>query len=101
VNVLVSAISPYAAVRDEMRQRIGTFLEVYVNAPLGVCEQRDVKGIYRRVRAGEIHNVSGVDDPYEPPESPEVECRTDREQLEECTEKVLRAVEDRLTPSNP
>ncbi len=97
--VLVSAISPYAAVRDEMRRRIGEFLEVFVHAPLEVCERRDVKGIYRRARAGEIHNVTGVDDPYEPPASPEVECRTDREQLAESVAKVLKAVENRLTPS--
>lgn len=93
VIVLVSAISPYAAVRDEVRQRIGNFLEVFVHAPLHVCELRDVKGIYRQVRAGEIRNVSGVDDPYEQPMAPEVECRTDREQLAESTAKVLRAIE--------
>ncbi len=65
VIVLVFAISLYSAVRDEMRQRIGNFLEVFVNAPLDVCEQRDVKGIYRRARCGEIRNVTWMDDPYE------------------------------------
>jgi adenylylsulfate kinase len=63
VIVLVSAISPYAAVRDEVRQRIGNFLEVFVHAPLHVRELRDVKGIYRQVRAVEVRNVSSVDDP--------------------------------------
>ena len=100
VIVLVSAISPYAAVRNEMRQRIGNFLEVFVHAPLSVCQQRDVKGIYRRARSGEIRNVTGMDDPYEAPTAPEVECRTDREQLAESTEKVLRAVEQWLEESN-
>ena len=93
VIVLVSAISPYSAVRDEVRRRIGNFLEVYVNAPLAICEQRDVKGLYRRARAGELHHLTGVDDPYEPPPAPEIECRTDRETLAESTTKVLEAVD--------
>jgi adenylylsulfate kinase len=91
--VLVSAISPYRAARDEVRQRIGAFLEVWVHAPLAVCEQRDIKGIYRRARAGEIHNVTGLDDPYEHPIAPDVECRTDSETLEESAAKVLVALE--------
>ncbi len=91
--VLVSAISPYRAMRDEMRQRIGAFLEVWVHAPLAVCEQRDIKGIYRRARAGEIQHVTGLDDPYEHPVAPDVECRTDRETLEESAAKVLHAIE--------
>jgi adenylyl-sulfate kinase len=94
VIVLVSAVSPYRAVRDEMRQRIGNFLEVYVQAPLEVCEQRDLKGIYKRARAGEMDNVTGINDPYEPPLTPEVVCRTDRETLAESKTKVLDAVVD-------
>jgi bifunctional enzyme CysN/CysC len=93
VIVLVSAISPYGSVRDEVRRRIGNFLEVYVNAPLAICEQRDVKGLYRRARTGEIHHFTGVDDPYEAPAAPEIECRTDRETLAESTAKVLEAVD--------
>jgi adenylylsulfate kinase len=92
VIVLVAAISPYRALRDEMRARIGQFLEVYVNAPLEVVEQRDVKGIYRRARAGEMHGVTGLDDPYEPPLAPEVECKTDRETLSESVAKVLAKI---------
>jgi adenylylsulfate kinase len=91
--VLVSAISPYREAREEVRRSIGAFLEVWVHAPLTVCEQRDIKGIYRRARAGEIHNVTGVDDPYEHPMAPDVECRTDRETLEESGTKVLEAIE--------
>jgi adenylylsulfate kinase len=91
--VLVSAISPYRAVRDEVRQRIGAFREVWVHAPLAVCEQRDIKGIYRRGRAGEIHNVTGLDDPYEQPLAPDLECRTDLETLEESAAKVLEAID--------
>jgi adenylylsulfate kinase len=92
IVVLVSAISPYRATRQEVRRAIGRFLEVHVNAPLSVCEQRDPKGLYRRARAGEIHNFTGIDDPYEPPLSPEVRCDTDRESLSESTNKVVTAV---------
>jgi len=93
VITLVSAISPYRAIREEIRARIGSFLEVYVHAPLEVCEQRDLKGIYRRARAGEMHGVTGVDDPYEPPLAPEVECHTDRETPAESVKRVLDAVQ--------
>lgn len=89
VIVLVSAISPYREIREEVRQRIGNFIEVYVNAPLAVCEQRDVKGLYKKARSGEIKNFTGIDDPYEPPLNPEVECRTDLESVEESVAKVL------------
>jgi adenylylsulfate kinase len=89
VSVLVSAISPYRDIRQEVRQKIGNFVEVYVNAPLEVCEQRDVKGLYKKARAGEIKNFTGIDDPYESPLNPEVECRTDLETLEESVSKVL------------
>lgn len=95
VIVLVSAISPYAQVREEVRQRIGNFIEVYVNAPLEICEQRDVKGLYKKARKGEIKNFTGIDDPYEPPLTPEVECVTARESLEESVAKVLSALESR------
>jgi len=93
VIVLVSAISPYRQTRLEVKQKIGDFVEVYVNAPLGVCEERDVKGLYKRVRAGEITNFTGIDDPYEPPLDPHVECRTDLEEVEESVMKVLNKLE--------
>jgi adenylylsulfate kinase len=94
VIVLVSAISPYQEIREEVRQRIGNFVEVYVNAPLEVCEKRDVKGLYKKARSGEIKNFTGINDPYEPPLNPEVECRTDLETLEESASKVLAKLED-------
>ena len=75
---------------------IGEFAEIYVNAPLAVCEQRDVKGLYRKARSGQLPGFTGVDDPYEPPSNPEVECRTDRESLAESVDKVLRYLEPRL-----
>jgi len=94
VIVLVSAISPYRAIREEVRQKVGDFLEVYVNAPLATCEERDVKGLYKRARAGEILGFTGIDDPYEPPLNPEVECRTDQEELSESVAKVLQKLEE-------
>ena len=93
VIVLVSAISPYREIRSEVKQRIGNFIEVYINAPIEVCERRDVKGLYKRARAGEIKNFTGIDDPYEPPENPDVECRTDKETVEESVAKVLATLE--------
>jgi adenylyl-sulfate kinase len=96
VIVIVAAISPYRAVRDEVRARIGNFVEVYVNAPLETVEERDRKGIYRRCRSGELHGVTGMDDPYEPPLAPEVECRTDRETLADSVGKVLSTIDERL-----
>jgi adenylylsulfate kinase len=94
VIVLVSAISPYRQVREEVRQTIGDFVEVFVNAPLATCEERDVKGLYKRARAGEIKQFTGIDDPYEPPLNPEVECRTDLEELSESIAKVMNKLEE-------
>ena len=88
VIVLVSAISPYRDIREEVRQKIGNFVEIFVNAPLAVCEGRDVKGLYQKARQGEIKGFTGIDDPYEEPLNPEVECRTDLESLEESVAKV-------------
>lgn len=89
VVVLVAAISPYREMRDEVRGRIGDFVEVYVNAPLEVCEARDVKGLYKKARAGEIKQFTGINDPYEPPINPEIECRTDLETRDDSAANVL------------
>lgn len=94
VIVLVSAISPYREIRQEVREKIGDFVEVFVNAPLNVCEDRDVKGLYKRARAGEIKSFTGIDDPYEPPLNPEVECRTDLEELSESVNKVFAKLQE-------
>ncbi|MEO1376859.1 MAG: adenylyl-sulfate kinase [Cyanobacteria bacterium J06635_10] len=94
VIVLVSAISPYREIREELKQKIGDFVEVYVNAPLTVCEERDVKGLYKRARAGEIKNFTGISDPYEPPLNPTIECRTDLEELEESVAKIFNKLEE-------
>ena len=97
VIVLVSAISPYRAIRDEQRLRIGDFVEVFVNAPLTVCERRDVKGLYKKARSGQILGFTGIDDPYEPPLHPELECFTDRESIAESASKVLQFLERYLS----
>ena len=98
VVVLVSVISPYRTGREEARRRFPHFLEVFVNAPLSVCEARDPKGLYRKARKGLIPRFTGIDDPYERPISPEIECKTDEETLIQCTHKVLTALMDIRTP---
>lgn len=94
VVAITAAISPYRALRDEARQEIGRFVEVYVRCPLEVCIQRDVKGLYRRALAGEIGNVTGVSDPYEEPLSPEVVVPTDQEGAEASLARILARLND-------
>jgi bifunctional enzyme CysN/CysC len=94
VIVLIAAISPYRATREELRKNIPNFLEVYVNAPLAVCEQRDPKGLYRRARNGEISGFTGIDHPYEPPATPDVECRTQEETTTRSANKVIEAIQE-------
>lgn len=94
VIVLVSAISPYREIREEVRQSIRSFVEVYVNASLEVCEQRDVKGLYKKARTGEIKHFTGIDDPYEIPLCPEVECKTNEESVAESANKVLEKLKE-------
>ena len=90
---LVTVISPYATGRDAVRKRHDTsavpFVEVHVATPLEVCEARDPKGLYRRARAGEIARFTGVSDPYEPPDSPELVLVTDGRSAEACAQEVL------------
>lgn len=93
VIVLVSAISPYREIRQEVKAKIGDFIQVFVNAPLEVCEQRDVKGLYKKARAGEIKHFTGIDDPYEIPTDPDVECRTDIETEAESVAKVWQKLQ--------
>ena len=75
--------------REQVKQKIGDFVEVYVSTPLEVCEQRDVKGLYKRARAGQIKQFTGIDDPYEPPLNPEVNCETQQETVEQSAQHVL------------
>ena len=91
---ITAAISPYAAVRDEIREMtVATFVEVYVDAPLAVVEERDTKGLYKKARAGEIKNFTGISDPYEAPENPEVLVDTSKESIEDSAQKILDYLE--------
>ena len=89
--VLTAFISPYREDRDLVRNLInnGHFIEVYTKCPIPECEKRDPKGIYQRVRSGEIKEFTGISAPYEEPETPEILLETDKMIVEECIEKVL------------
>jgi adenylyl-sulfate kinase len=89
VICISAAIAPYSEAREWARQEIGNFVEIYVKCPIEVCRQRDVKGLYKLVDEGKIKNFTGVDDPYEEPESPELIIETDKETLEESVERIF------------
>ena len=90
---IAAAISPYREVRDEVRARIPNFIEVFVDCPVDVLAERDVKGLYRRALAGEIPQFTGVSDPYEPPVAPEVTVNSSTETPEESVEKIWATLE--------
>ncbi len=93
VAVIVSAISPYKEARDQVRRRIIDFVEVFVDVPLEVAAERDVKGLYKKAFAGEIGQFTGVSDPYEPPAAPDLVLKTDEETPQESARKVLEKLE--------
>ena len=93
VAVIVSAISPYKEARDQVRRRIIDFVEVFVDAPLEVCAERDVKGLYAKAYSGEIPQFTGVSDPYEPPAAPDLVLKTDEEEPQESARKVIEKLE--------
>jgi adenylylsulfate kinase len=93
VGVIVSAISPYKESRDQVRRRIIDFIEVFVDAPLEVCAERDVKGLYKKAYSGEIPQFTGVSDPYEPPVAPELTLKTDEEDPHESARRVIERLE--------
>jgi len=101
VPVITAAISPYREIRDEARKKMGDrFIEIYTEAPLEVCEERDVKGLYAKARSGEIKEFTGISDPYEPPENPEILIETDKQSPEESAQQILDYLEGRdLIPS--
>lgn len=88
IIVVVAAISPYRATRDEVRAKIANFVEVFVDCPIEVLAARDVKGLYKKALAGEVGNFTGISDPYEPPVNPDVTVRSDRESVEESVDRV-------------
>ncbi|MGM5488190.1 MAG: adenylyl-sulfate kinase [Nanobdellota archaeon] len=89
VGVVSAFISPYKESREKIRQQATNFIEIHVNAPLEICESRDVKGLYRRARAGEIQYFTGISDPYEAPETPELVLETHRESVDESVQRVM------------
>lgn len=88
VNI-VAAISPYREAREWARKEIGNFVEVYIRCPIEVCRLRDVKGLYKLVDEGKIKGFTGVDDPYEEPEHPDVLIETDKETIEDTVNHIL------------
>jgi len=95
VAVIVSAISPFKEARDQVRREIGDgFIEIFVDAPLEVCAERDVKGLYKKAYSGEIPQFTGVSDPYEAPTTPELTLKTNEEEPEESARKVIDKLEE-------
>lgn len=93
VGVVCSFISPYQAVRDDVRANTTNFLEVFVDAPLDVVIERDVKGMYKKAIAGEIPNFTGISDPFEAPQRPDIHLQTDQTTAEECAQAILAKLE--------
>ena len=95
VGVIVSAISPFKEARDQVRRNVGEdFIEVFVDAPLEVCAERDVKGLYEKAFTGEIEHFTGVSDPYEPPAAPELHVKTNEEEPQESARRVIVKLEE-------
>ncbi len=94
VAVLATFVSPYRERRAKTREEIGDFVEIYTRCPVEICIERDDKGMYKKAIAGEIKNFTGIDDPYEEPEDPELILDTDKMGVEECVQKVLDKLEE-------
>lgn len=98
--VLAAFISPLKANRELVKKIVGVenYLEVFVDTPLEVCEQRDVKGLYKKARAGELKNFTGISSPYERPDHPDVTVQTDKLSEEEAISLLIKVVEERIKP---
>jgi adenylylsulfate kinase len=94
VIVLASFVSPYRKQRRKARKDIKNFVEVYVRCPVKICMKRDVKGMYKKAIEGKIQHFTGVDDPYEEPENPELIVDTDIESVDESVEKVMQKIQE-------
>jgi adenylylsulfate kinase len=90
---IVAAIAPYREARGQNRALLGNYIEVFCDCPLDVLEQRDPKGLYAKAKSGEISNFTGVSDPYEEPEKPEITLKTGEETKEDSFEKVISYLE--------
>ncbi|MBD3182374.1 adenylyl-sulfate kinase [Candidatus Poribacteria bacterium] len=93
VAVIAAFVSPYREVREQIKVGIDNFIEVFVRCPVEVCIERDVKGMYKKALSGEIKNFTGISDPYEEPENPTIIVDTDKENVEESAEKIIRYLE--------
>lgn len=90
IGVIASFISPYREQRKELKDKIENFIEVFVDTPLEICEKRDAKGLYKKARAGEIKNFTGISDPYEKPKNPDIHLETDKMSVEESVKMVIK-----------
>ncbi|HYX18250.1 MAG TPA: adenylyl-sulfate kinase [Nostoc sp.] len=93
IIAIVAAISPYREIREQLKKTSTSFVEVYVQAPLTVCEFRDVKGLYAKAKAGQIKHFTSISDPYEEPLNPEIICQTDKFTPQQCVNQVLDYLE--------
>src|SRR5438093_1662702 len=94
VICISAAIAPYREAREWAREEIGNFVEVYVKCPIDVCRRRDVKGLYKLVDEGKIKHFTGIDDPYEEPEHPELVVETDKETITESVARIFTKLEE-------
>lgn len=101
VITLAAFVSPYIKDREEVQQIVGTdnFIEIFVNTSLEECERRDVKGLYKKARSGEIKNMTGISAPYEAPVNPDLEVITDGQSIEESLEIIINFITKKLKPS--
>jgi adenylyl-sulfate kinase len=97
--VLSAFISPFEADRQQVKSIVGkqNYFEVFVDTPLEICEQRDVKGLYKKARAGEVKNFTGIDSPYESPQNPDIRIETDKVSVEHAVQKLFKIIESRIT----
>ena len=96
--VLAAFVSPYKKDRDNIRAIVGSenMVEIYINTSVEECERRDVKGLYKKARAGEIKNMTGISSPYEAPENPEIEIHTEKVNVEKATEHIINNIYPKL-----
>jgi adenylylsulfate kinase len=96
--VLAAFVSPYKKDREDIKRIVKdvNFVEIYVNTPVEECEKRDVKGLYKKARAGEIKNMTGISAPYEAPEAPDVEIKTENVSVEQATVKIIEFITPKL-----
>ena len=101
VVTLAAFVSPYIKDREAVKQIVGqdNFIEIYVNTSLAECERRDVKGLYKKARTGEIKNMTGISAPYQAPVNPDIDLITDGQPIEDGVKKILELINKKLKPS--